>query len=65
MSNCVKIKEMKFEKLDKKKFKDRCLDIFAEMKGASNDRVSLRQIDQINKKGKEEKIELFMKLLKR
>jgi hypothetical protein len=42
---------MKFEKKDKKKFKDRCVDIFAGL-GANRGKVSLKQMDDINKQSK-------------
>jgi hypothetical protein len=59
----LKTREVKFEKKDKKKFKDRCVDIFAELRGNNN--ISLKQMDDINKQSKEEKIDMFLRLLKR
>lgn len=50
-------------KRDKKKFKDRCVELYAETKGKN--KISLKQIDNINKQAKEEKIDLFLKLLRR
>lgn len=47
----LKTKQMKFEKKDKKKFKDRCVDIFAGL-GANRGKVSLKQMDDINKQSK-------------
>ena len=55
---------MKFEHKNKKKVKDKWVDIFAQLKGGRNV-ISLKQIDNINKQNKQEKIELFLKLLKR
>ena len=44
----LKTREVKFEKKDKKRFKDRCVDIFAELRG-NRTKISLKQIDDINK----------------
>jgi hypothetical protein len=38
-------------KRDKKKFKDRCVELYAESKGKG--KISLREIDSINKQGRE------------
>ena len=57
-------REVKFERKDRKKGKDRWVDIFLAKKGNS-DKVSLRKLDNINKQQKEEKIDLFMKLIKK
>jgi len=55
---------MKFKHKNKKKAKDKWVDIFAELKEGRNI-ISLKQIDNINKQNKEEKIDLFLKLLKK
>jgi hypothetical protein len=55
---------MKFEHKDLKKGKDRWVDIFLETK-AGREKLSLRQIDHINKQNKEQKMDLFLRLLKR
>lgn len=49
---------MKFQKKDKKKFKDRFVDIYTELCGnkANKCKISLKQIDDINKQSKEQKI---------
>jgi len=60
----VQLKELKFEHKNRKKAKDKWVDILSDLKGVKTN-ISLKRIDDINKQTKEEKIDLFLKLLKR